>query len=287
MAKIKKQQRAARPASRGSSGKNQGKTSKPAKKAAADSSRSRPKAKTRPQVAASSTGGRKRTKTAAKKKPASVVAKQPVRKSRQVKPVKAAAQTADQRPPRAASGAKAAASSRTVSPPSPQGLAEGARRPPAPAAVSRPEPVQPAVPMDGREALSIEQLRKVKSGLSSRDLEHFRQLLLEKRAELVGDVQSMNDGARSGGGNLSNMPMHMADIGSDNYEQEFTLGLVESEARLLREIDEALIRIREGYYGVCLISGRPISRERLEAKPWAKYTIEVARELERTGRGRM
>lgn len=133
-------------------------------------------------------------------------------------------------------------------------------------------------------SLPIEQLRKVKGGLNAKDLAHFRELLREKRAELLGDVKSMHDGARqASGGNLSHMPVHMADIGSDNYDQEFTLGLVESEARLLREIDEALIRIREGYYGICVVSGKPIARARLEAKPWAKYSIEIAREMEKRG----
>ena len=125
-------------------------------------------------------------------------------------------------------------------------------------------------------------MRKVKTGLTKKDLKHFRSLLLEKRAELVGDVAAM-DMARStaGGGELSHMPLHMADVGSDNYEQEFTLGLVESERRLLREIDEALVRIANGTYGVCVVSGTPIGKPRLEVQPWAKYCIEVARERER------
>jgi DnaK suppressor protein len=69
----------------------------------------------------------------------------------------------------------------------------------------------------------------------------------------------------------------MADVGSDNYEQEFTLGLVESERRLLREIDDALGRIDRGIYGVCLDRGTPINKARLELQPWAKYSIEAAR----------
>jgi len=134
--------------------------------------------------------------------------------------------------------------------------------------------------------LTVGELRKVKIDLTRKDLTRFHRLLLEKRAIILGDVQTMETDARgkNDGGNLSNMPVHMADIGSDNYEQEFTLGLVESERRLLREIDEALERIRDGIYGVCLERGVPIRRARLEAKPWAKYCIEVARERERRGK---
>jgi len=149
---------------------------------------------------------------------------------------------------------------------------------------------QPKMPDSGvlenpPKVLTESQLRKVKTGLTKRDLESYRQRLLKKRAEIVGDVRLMESDARNThfGGNLSNVPVHMADIGSDNYEQEFTLGLVESERKLLMKIDEALGRINQRIYGVCLDRGVPIGRARLDAKPWAKYCIEVARDRERQG----
>ena len=132
--------------------------------------------------------------------------------------------------------------------------------------------------------LTDDELRKVKTGLKKRDLEMLRQLLAEKRADILGDVAAMDRVRNSdSGGDVSHMPLHMADVGSDHYEQEFTLGLVESERKLLREIDEALARLRNGTYGVCQQSGQPIPMARLEIKPWAKYTIEVVRERERRG----
>ncbi len=121
----------------------------------------------------------------------------------------------------------------------------------------------------------------MKTGLGKRELEKFRRLLLEKRAELVGDVESLQVDARNEDASISYE--HMADVGTDSYEQEFTLGLVESERKLLVEIDEALDRIRNGTFGVCVISGQPIGEARLEAKPWAKYSIEVARDREKRG----
>lgn len=141
---------------------------------------------------------------------------------------------------------------------------------------------------DERLPPTSEQLKKIRSGLTKRDLERFRKMLMAKRAEILGDVASMQSDVRSkrDTGNLSHMPVHMADVGSDNYEQEFTLGLVESERLLLREIDEALMRIEQGIYGVCVEKGVPIGKQRLEAKPWAKYCIEAARELERRGQNK-
>ena len=76
------------------------------------------------------------------------------------------------------------------------------------------------------------------------------------------------------------MPIHMADLGSDNWEQELNLGLLASEQETVREIDGALARIQEGTYGVCVATGRPIGVSRLRAKPWAKYCIEYARARE-------
>ena len=124
---------------------------------------------------------------------------------------------------------------------------------------------------------------KNQAGLKSKDLEFFKELLLAKRRELVGDVHSMEQEAlRSAtGSNLSNLPIHMADMGTDNYEQEFTLGLVEKDRQLLREINVALDKIRNGTYGICEGTGQPISRARLEAQPWARFSIEYARQLEK------
>ena len=84
----------------------------------------------------------------------------------------------------------------------------------------------------------------------------------------------------SGGSNLSNLPLHMADMGTDNYEQEFTLGLVEKDRVLLREIHAALGKIQDGTFGLCEGTGKPISKVRLEAQPWTRYSIDYAKKME-------
>jgi DnaK suppressor protein len=128
--------------------------------------------------------------------------------------------------------------------------------------------------------------RKNQAGLTSRELEHFRDLLLAKRREILGDMSSMEREAlrSSGGTNLSTLPIHMADMGTDNYEQEFTLGLVETERKLLREINHALSKIQDGSYGICEGTNQPINKPRLEVQPWARYGIEYAKRMERGGR---
>ena len=115
--------------------------------------------------------------------------------------------------------------------------------------------------------------------LTREEMQEFRQMLLRKRAEILGDVSTLQDEAlnknrRDAAGDLSSMPIHMADLGSDNFELEFTLGLIEGERAILKEIDEAMERIERGTYGLCLATGRPIGKARLKAKPWAKYCYE-------------
>lgn len=159
-----------------------------------------------------------------------------------------------------------------------------------PAASARPgsekRAPEPAVPQMAPPAPDNGKPRKNAAGFSSRDLEHFGELLRAKRREILGDMRSMEHEAlnTSGGSNLSNLPIHMADMGTDNYEQEFTLGLVEKDRQLLREINGALAKLKNGSYGICEGTGKPINRERLEYQPWARFSIEYARKMERGGR---
>jgi DnaK suppressor protein len=121
--------------------------------------------------------------------------------------------------------------------------------------------------------------------LSQADLDHFRELLLRKRGEISGNVveiegETLKKSRLDASGDLSSMPIHMADLGTDNYEQEFALGLMDGERRILHEIDAALQRIQEGTYGICEGTGELIPRARLEAQPWARYCVDYARKIE-------
>lgn len=129
----------------------------------------------------------------------------------------------------------------------------------------------------------VEQVRpELKTHLNKSQLDHFRSLLIRKRAELVGDVAGMEAAALQGeSGSLSNMPSHIAEQGSDASEQSLQLDLAANDRKLIREIDEAIKRIDNGTYGVCEVTGKPIKNERLEEIPWTRYSIEAARELER------
>ena len=123
--------------------------------------------------------------------------------------------------------------------------------------------------------------------LTPEELEKFRALLWAKRNELLGNVSYMEqDVLKENGSDLSHVPIHMADLGTDSYEQEFTLDLMDSERKLISDIDNALARIENGTYGICEMDGKPIPKPRLEAIPWARYCVACASNSEKKNSNR-
>ncbi len=124
--------------------------------------------------------------------------------------------------------------------------------------------------------------------MKSNDVEAFRKALEALRSRLRGDLNQMADEAlnRSQGdasGGLSSLPLHMADVGTENYEQEFTLSLIENEQETLEQVHEAIARVDAGTFGICAECGEPIARPRLQALPYTRHCIECARKLENVG----
>lgn len=124
--------------------------------------------------------------------------------------------------------------------------------------------------------------KRDKSGLTSAEIKRFKTILLEKRAQILGNVISMEgETLRKLRTDLSSMPIHMADAGTDNCEMENILGLMNSERKLLMEIEDALGRIEDGTYGICQSRNEPILSKRLNAIPWARYCVACANLLEK------
>lgn len=114
--------------------------------------------------------------------------------------------------------------------------------------------------------------------MTEKDQVFFRQLLLDKRAELVKELGHLKDSGntdtlKDASGDNSSYSFHMADQGTDNMEREKAYYFATREGRLLYHIDQALERVQAGTYGNCQECGRPISRERLEAVPHARLCI--------------
>jgi RNA polymerase-binding transcription factor DksA len=118
------------------------------------------------------------------------------------------------------------------------------------------------------------------------DLQPYKELLIRMRARLRGDVTAMADATlkrtrTESSGDLSSMPIHMADIGSDNFEQEFTISLMQNDEGVLDQIEGALERIEAGTYGACVECGARIPKTRLNALPFTPHCIKCASDLQR------
>jgi len=133
-----------------------------------------------------------------------------------------------------------------------------------------------------REGEGMSTRKRSKAGLTAAEMKAFRALLLQKRAEILGNVLSVEGEAlKSERTDLSRCPIHMGDVGSDTFAIENSLSLAQSERELLCKVNEALDRIEGGTYGICLGTGKPIGKSRLTAIPWAGYSVEYAALLEK------
>lgn len=109
------------------------------------------------------------------------------------------------------------------------------------------------------------------------DTKVYKERLLDLRARLRGDVSSMADAALGNENSEAHtMPIHMAELGSDNFEQEFTLSLMATEEDTLGMIEEALERVENGTYGTCLGCNGPIPKTRLNALPHTPMCVKCA-----------
>ena len=126
--------------------------------------------------------------------------------------------------------------------------------------------------------------------MKKREMTEYKKLLLAIQARVRGDVEQLTDEAldRNQGGGDSKSPTHIAELGTQTYEQDFSLRVVENDQELLNEITAALKRIDDGTYGACescLAEGKPPSRAgilktRLRAIPFVRNCVECERKRE-------
>ncbi|HXM73951.1 MAG TPA: TraR/DksA C4-type zinc finger protein [Chthoniobacterales bacterium] len=111
-----------------------------------------------------------------------------------------------------------------------------------------------------------------------------KEKLLQLRDAMVDSMAGVAQDtlrSRAEGSEASAFGMHQADAGSDAYDRDFALSLLSQEQDALYEIDQALKRIELGTYGTCEMSGKPIPHARLEAIPFARFTVECQSQLEK------
>ena len=133
---------------------------------------------------------------------------------------------------------------------------------------------------------SEKKILSLKTKLTAKQLREYRDRLLKYRARLLVDLGAIEKEALDVNADVSHMPIHMADVGSDAYDQDLKLGMAASERKRIHDIEDALVRIKKKTYGVCHLTGDKIPDARLKAKPWAKYTLKSAEKIERRTRKR-
>jgi RNA polymerase-binding transcription factor DksA len=114
----------------------------------------------------------------------------------------------------------------------------------------------------------------------------YYKLLIDLRTHLTEGItlhseETLKRSSKDDAGDLSSYGQHMADAGTDTFDRDFALSLVSSEQEALTEIDAAIKRIKDGTYGTCEITGKPIAKERLSAVPFTRYSAEAQKDIER------
>lgn len=133
--------------------------------------------------------------------------------------------------------------------------------------------------MQNHAVMSDKNQADLETPYSDKELEHFKNLLLEKRHKAKEELDDLQDSADNiadvESEDQSAVTHHQGDAGSDVEEEETLYTLIERKKKHIKDIDAALGRIENGTYGVCLATGKKISKDRLEAVPHTRYSIEA------------
>ena len=128
--------------------------------------------------------------------------------------------------------------------------------------------------------------KKSKKRFCKKELNEYKEKLLNLKDDVLTQIRDISEDTlmksqKDMSGDISGYGIHMADVATDNYDRDFNLNLVSNERKIIFEIDEALKRVEDGSYGVCLMSSKPIGKSRLNAIPYAKYTKKCQEQQEK------
>ena len=193
---------------------------------------------------------------------------------------------ATKKKPKAKPAPKPAAKKKPVAKNPPAAKKPAAAKKPSAAPAKRPARASKAPLVGTRDMLAfgqpVDKSRRLNPWLKKQQL----RLLALKDTLLDSMTGVARDNLRNGhdAHEVSAHGLHQADAGSDAYDRDFALNLLSQEQDALFEIDEALKRVAKGTYGTCEMSGKPIPKARLEARPFARFTVECQNEIEKKNR---
>lgn len=122
--------------------------------------------------------------------------------------------------------------------------------------------------------------------MTKQEMKKYKELLIKERETLSNELNSLtkdsiNKSQRDASGDLSSYAYHMADMATDNYDRDFSMGIATEEQKRLFAIEEAMKRIEEGSFGNCLQCGKRILRKRLDAIPYTELCLECQKSKEK------
>ena len=126
----------------------------------------------------------------------------------------------------------------------------------------------------------------MKNKFSKQDLKDFKKIVLKKKEEILDELKHISDDTlrksqKEASGDISGYTYHMADVATDNYDREFSLGLASKERKTIYELDDALKRIEDGSFGICDDCKKSITKIRLKAIPSARLCIKCQQKKEK------
>ncbi|MFA5058999.1 MAG: TraR/DksA family transcriptional regulator [Candidatus Omnitrophota bacterium] len=120
--------------------------------------------------------------------------------------------------------------------------------------------------------------------MDKKNLLQYKKILLGMKEKIVGEIKQMSNDAsvsqKEIAGDSSGHGMHIADIASDMYDREFSLGLASNDRELLYKVNEALQKVNDGNFGICAQCAKPIAVARLKAIPYAQTCLKCQEKLE-------
>ena len=126
----------------------------------------------------------------------------------------------------------------------------------------------------------------MKKKFDKKELAEFKKLVLKRKQEILDDIKHISDDTlkksqKEASGDISGYTYHMADVATDTYDREFSLGLASNERKMLYEFDDALKKIEEGTFGVCEDCKNLIAKNRLKAVPSARLCVKCQQKREK------
>jgi len=126
----------------------------------------------------------------------------------------------------------------------------------------------------------------VKKKLNKKEIESFKKLISKIKDKVLNEIKHISEDTlkksqKDAAGDISGYAFHMADVASDTYDREFSLGLASNERELLYELDDAIKKIEEGVFGICEECKSSIAKTRLTAVPYARLCVKCQEKKEK------